>query len=332
MTAPLPTRAPRAPHTVRTADGAELAVRVQGPLDAGATVLLSHGWTVSARDWRPHIDALTRPRPGFPPLRTVAYDQRGHGRSTRGTARLDTALLGDDLARVLDETTAAYDGPVVLVGHSMGGMAIQQLAAGHPELFGPRVTAVALLSTCLDDVGMAPAVPDAGGRRRVWAGRRTAGALLRSPWSARAVHRLLTGPLTHPTTAPLWRALLGGHGQAETVRADTRALRDIPALTIAEFLAALTTHDCAGRLGALARVPTRILVGTRDRWTPPDQARRLALDIPGAALHLVPDQGHDLPYERPVLVVETVHALLREMGPASAGPRPDRGRPLAALR
>jgi len=280
------------------------------------TVLLCHGWTMSAHNWRPHIDALTRPRQGFPAVRTVSYDQRGHGRSTRGAAALDMALLGRDLARVLAEATRD-DAPVIVLGHSMGGMAIQQLAARQPVLFGGRVAGVGLISTCLNEVAEGLTVPvdrpGAAVRRLSRARQRVADGLMRSPRSARTVHRLLTGPLSHPNTAPLWRAVFGPGPHTDTVREGARAFRDIPAMAIAEFYAALTTHDCAGRLGALTRVPTRILVGTLDCVTPPAQARRLAAEIPGAVLQTVPGQGHDLPYERPVLVVETVHALLREM-------------------
>src|SRR5205085_1866247 len=129
----------------------EIAVYAHGDPDAPATVVLCHGWTMSAQDWRPHIDALTRPRQGFPALRAVSYDQRGHGRSTRGDAVLDMALLGRDLALVVDEATR--DGnPVIVIGHSMGGMAIQQLAARQPALFGAEVAAVGLVSTCLNEV------------------------------------------------------------------------------------------------------------------------------------------------------------------------------------
>ncbi|WP_278195764.1 alpha/beta fold hydrolase [Streptomyces cylindrosporus] len=300
-------------RTVVTDDGAEIVVHTQGAADAPATVVLCHGWTMAARDWRPHVDALARPRSGFPVLRVVAYDQRGHGRSTRGGAVLDMALLGRDLGRVLDAVSDGYDGPVVLVGHSMGGMAIQQLAVERPELFGGRVAAVGLFSTCLDGVGTVTAgAPPA--RRRAHAGwRAVVAGLLRSPGSAKAVHRLLTGPLTHPSTALLWRVLFGARHGGDTARTDARALRAVPPLAVAEFYAALTTHDCAGRLTALGRVPTRVLVGARDYYTPPEQAARLTADIPGAALQTVPQQGHDLPYERPVLVLETVHALLREM-------------------
>jgi pimeloyl-ACP methyl ester carboxylesterase len=303
-------------RSVTTDDGAEIAVYTHGDPDAPTTVLFCHGWTMSAQDWRPHIDALTRPRQGFPAVRAVSYDQRGHGCSTRGGAPLDMALLGRDLARVLAEATRD-DAPVVVLGHSMGGMAIQQLAARQPALFGARVTGVGLISTCLNEVAEGLTVPvarpGAAVRRLTRARERIADGLLRSPRSARTVHRLLTGPLSHPNTAPLWRAVFGAGPHTDSVREGARAFRDIPAMAIAEFYAALTTHDCAGRLGALGRVPTRILVGALDCVTPPAQARRLADDIPGAVLQTVPGQGHDLPYERPVLVVETVHALLREM-------------------
>jgi pimeloyl-ACP methyl ester carboxylesterase len=52
---------------------------------------------------------------------------------------------GRDLAAVLDAVVPA--GPVVLAGHSMGGMTIMALARRHPELFGPRVVGVFLLAT-----------------------------------------------------------------------------------------------------------------------------------------------------------------------------------------
>ncbi|MFF6994935.1 alpha/beta fold hydrolase [Streptomyces sp. NPDC008313] len=312
-----PLRPAHPTRTVTTEDGAEIAVYVYGAPTAPVTVLLCHGWTMCAQDWRPHTDALVRPRRGFPAVRVVTYDQRGHGRSTRGEALLDMALLGSDLALVLGEV-AGDGGPVVLVGHSMGGMSIQQLAAARPGLFGTEVAAVGLVSTCLNEVGAGMTTPrerpgTPAARRRAQARQRVADGLLRSPRSAQAVHRLVTGPLSHPTAAPLWRAVFGAGPHTETVREGARAFREIPALTIAEFYAALTTHDCAGRLGALRRVPTRVLVGALDCVTPPAQALRLVEDIPGAVLQAVPGQGHDLPYERPVLVVETVHALLREI-------------------
>ena len=103
--------------------------------------------------------------------RLVFYDQRGHGRSGWGDrehANIDQ--LGRDLRRVVD--AAAPTGPVVLIGHSMGGMTIMALADQAPELFGDRIVGVALLSTSagkLAEVGFgAPAaIARSGARHRV---------------------------------------------------------------------------------------------------------------------------------------------------------------------
>ena len=60
-------------------------------------------------------------------------------------------MLGRDLDAVL--RALAPDGPLVLVGHSMGGMTIMALAEQRPELFAERVAGVALLSTSAGEVG-----------------------------------------------------------------------------------------------------------------------------------------------------------------------------------
>ena len=74
------------------------------------------------------------------------YDQRSHGRSGRSDEEHATIdQLGHDLPRVLEEVVP--EGPVVLVGHSMGGMTIMAFAEQHPELFEDRVAGVALIST-----------------------------------------------------------------------------------------------------------------------------------------------------------------------------------------
>src|SRR6185312_5461127 len=61
--------------------------------------------------------------------------------------------LGGDLKAVID--AVAPEGPLVLVGHSMGGMTVMSLAQQDPQLFDERVIGVALIST------------SAGGLRRV---------------------------------------------------------------------------------------------------------------------------------------------------------------------
>lgn len=79
-------------------------------------------------------------------VRVVTYDQRGHGRSTWGSVRAQSIKgLADDLATVIEAT--APTGPLVIGGHSMGGMTLLAYAGRHADAVRERVRGVALLST-----------------------------------------------------------------------------------------------------------------------------------------------------------------------------------------
>ena len=110
--------------TVSAAHEARLAVQVhEGVLEHDPslpTVVMAHGWTLTHAAWRPVLEELLTHRA----VRVVTYDQRGHGDSTMGRPPKATVrLLGDDLAEVIAATVPG-DSPLVLVGHSMGGMTI----------------------------------------------------------------------------------------------------------------------------------------------------------------------------------------------------------------
>ena len=118
--------------------------RGRRPAEAGSadalTVVFAHGYALNLDSWHYQRQAL-RGR-----ARLVLYDQRSHGRSQR--ADFDTHhvdQLGSDLGAVID--AVAPTGPLMLVGHSMGGMTIMALAAQRPELFEERVYGVALIAT-----------------------------------------------------------------------------------------------------------------------------------------------------------------------------------------
>src|SRR3954464_13281211 len=131
---------PPGSRTVRTDDGVDLHVEVEENAGAQLTVVLAHGFTARLAEWQLQREAL-RPR-----ARLVLFDQRGHGRS--GWTDLTKATIdrpGRDLGQVLDATTP--EGPVVLAGHSMGGMSVLALARQRPELFGTRVVGAFLLAT-----------------------------------------------------------------------------------------------------------------------------------------------------------------------------------------
>src|SRR5215207_261757 len=83
----------------------------------GPVVVFCHGVTLSSRVWAKQFASF--PAAG---VRAVAFDSRGHGESRVGDTGHSLDNLADDL-RVVLETLDLRD--VILVGHSMGGMAVQ---------------------------------------------------------------------------------------------------------------------------------------------------------------------------------------------------------------
>lgn len=124
--------------TIMSVTGATLHYEISGRAD-GPTVVLTHGWGLDSTIW---ADVKTKLEASY---RVIAWDLAGLGRSTRSPDR-ETSLdaFADDLSIV---TTLAGEDPVILVGHSIGGMTIQTFGRERPELFARRVAGVVLLNT-----------------------------------------------------------------------------------------------------------------------------------------------------------------------------------------
>ncbi|WP_370657186.1 alpha/beta fold hydrolase [Frankia sp. ArI3] len=251
--------------TVTASDGVRLHVTEVGPPGAALTLVFVHGFCMTADAW--HFQRRDLADLG----RTVCYDQRAHGRSDPSDAEHCTiAQLADDLHRVLDDRVPT--GPVVLIGHSMGGMTVLGLAETHPELFGDRIIAVALLSTSAGELtrlafGL-PAAVTAAARRvlpGVAVGMRHAPSLLeRIRWRGSGVSRALTRRV--------------GFGSTQVPEPVVDALEEMIASTpipvVGAFLPTLLDHDRLAAAAALRDVPTLLLVGDADVMTPWSTAAR----------------------------------------------------------
>jgi pimeloyl-ACP methyl ester carboxylesterase len=289
---------------VRTPDGAELHATIDGSDDAPVTLVLAHGWTLAQAAWDDVADLLAS-RIASGDLRLVRYDQRGHGRSTWGEAEISIDQLGQDLGEVIDQLVP--DGPVVLGGHSMGGMTIMCLAAGRPELFGDRVRGVALVSTSAGDLN-----PEPRNRAEKVRQRLTPGALTVALAGARAIERMRRLlPPGHPRHQKMVRDLLyGADASEEMVLAGAEIMHASTVKAFTVFLPALGEHDKRQELAALTNVPVEILVGDSDKLTPKRHSRQMADVLPDATLHVVERTGHMLTQERPRLVTDAIERLL----------------------
>lgn len=273
-------------HLLAT-DGGHLFTTAHG---RGPAFLFVHGFAMTSRVWTKQFRDL--PHAG---IRTIAFDHRGHGASTAPMADTSVDNLADDV-RVVVEGLDLRD--AVVVGHSMGGMALLAFAVRYPEVAAARLRGMVLVSTAARlGVAQIPLlgralVPFAAGFVR-------SGTWSRSDWSGVAA-RLLFGRDPVPSQVDLARAMLAS-ARDETVVGCARAL---------------ASFDLTGHLGRVA-VPTLVVNGTADLLTTPGDARRLARAIPDARLELVAGAGHMVMLEQAERLGALLCGFAREHGVAA---------------
>lgn len=303
-------------HTITTPDDARLHVAVSGPDNASVTVILAHGWTLSSQTWRRQAAALTASEGRLPqPVRVIRWDQRGHGRSTLGRKRPSIELLGADLALLIERL--APHGPLILAGHSMGGMTIMALTADQPDLVARRVTGVAFVATSGGHLDTRLSGYPISARISGLAQWRLMRSLSRRPELADRLRRLAP-PELRAHQAAVRNLLFGPAASPEVVRECAELIHATPAHVIAAFHQPLVAHDKIWRLRPLRDKPVSILVGERDRLTSPRHSHALARALPEAELVVLPDRGHMLPLEVPEVINRRLATLCaRAMGAAS---------------
>ncbi|MGI8817176.1 MAG: alpha/beta fold hydrolase [Pseudonocardia sp.] len=296
---------PGTASSVTADDGARLSCEVIEPAGnraAEVTVVLVHGFGLDRRCWHFQRRELAGPR-----TRVVLYDHRSHGRSERTTrASCTLEQLGEDLYAVLRSLVPT--GPVVLVGHSMGGMTIMALAEAHPELFGDRVLGVALMSTSAGEVASAGLPGTFLSRRNPLT--RAVGALARAqPKLVELVRRLGNDLIWGITRAYSYGDRPVDPWMVDLVHSMVSA-NGVDALV--GFVDALGTHDRLAALPALASCEVLVAAGDADRLIPFEHSERIAVELPEATLMRLPGVGHVAMLEQPEIVDEALAELLEK--------------------
>lgn len=250
------------PAAIETRDGVRLFLRDWGE---GRPVVFVHGWSLASDAWQYQMIDLSGRG-----LRCVAYDRRGHGRSSDPGRGFDYDSLADDLAEVLDRLDLRR---VVLVGQSMGaGDAVRYLTRHGAG----RVDRLVLVSPATPFLLKAPDNPD-GVERRVFDAIRAKLCTDLPKWMADNAP-----PYFLPETPPVtfqW-------GSRISYQASLKALVD--------GYRTLTETDLRPDLRALA-TPTVVIHGDRDASAPLDfTGRRTAALIPGAELRVYEGAPHGL--------------------------------------
>lgn len=285
--------------------------REQAVSPAPVTVVFSHGYCLNQDSW--HFQRAALRAAG---VRAVYWDQRSHGRSGRGVTRAQHGppvtidQLGRDLKAVID--AAAPTGPLVLVGHSMGGMTVMALAEQFPGLVRERVAGIALVGT------------SSGGLADVHFGLPAVGV--------NAVRRLLPGVLRalgrradlvergRQATADVLAGIVTRYSFASAevdpvvARFAERMIESTPIDVVAEFYPAFDAHDKTAALARFHGLPVLIVAGEGDLVTPVGHSEAMARELPDAELVRVPDAGHLVMLEHPEIVNARLADLLTRAG------------------
>lgn len=268
-------------------DGTKLHLDHAGEM--GPTLVFSHGFSLNGSVWYHQFEGLSDDH------RLIAYDLRGHGMSeVPSNGDWSLQALGRDLLTILDEQTG--DDPVVLVGHSMGGMVTVQALAERPELLGTKVKGIVLSDTAFGSIidGMMRYGPPAVKRMIRPMLEMTYRTIGNNPARLERVR----GRGTDLEYA--WARLVGfgpkpSHAH---VRFMTQMLRSVDSEVWVKLLPALLELELRHHLPEM-HVPALVVVGSHDRLTPVPVAQATVAQLPDAELLVIQDSGHTPMLERP---------------------------------
>jgi pimeloyl-ACP methyl ester carboxylesterase len=287
---------------VEADDGTVLHVEVDEPDSPdpdGLTLVFSHGYCLSLDSWHFQRRAL-RGR-----YRMVFWDQRGHGRSQRGpenSANVDQC--GRDLALVINQT--APEGPLVLIGHSMGGMTVMSLAAHDRAAFERRVVGVGLVGTSSGGLSTVDFGLDRVGLAVQRIGPRVLSVLARQPGIIERSRRI---------GSDLEQVLVRRFSYAsdvdeELVRFTADMISSTRIEVVNDFFPGFAAHDKREALAALDGIETLVLVGDADLLTPAAHSEDIIRLVPHAEHVVVRDGGHLVMLEHAEVVTPHLLALV----------------------
>jgi pimeloyl-ACP methyl ester carboxylesterase len=292
-------------YVVTTPDGVPLAVREVGPADAPLTVVFAHGFCLRMGAF--HFQRMRLSEEWGPQVRMIFYDQRGHGRSGDAPPETYTVIqLGTDLETVLQ--VIAPRGPIVVVGHSMGGMTVLSHARQYPHHYGNRIVGAALISSAAEGVAKSP-LGEILNNPALEAVRRAARSAPKLVQRGRNVGRSVIGPILRAASYADWNV------SPSIVAFSERMMLDTPIPTLVEFSHALEVHDETTALPTLAKIPTLVVCGDHDLVTPAEYSKKMAEALPESELVIVARSGHLVLLSKPDPINDGLVRLVKRATP-----------------
>jgi len=229
----------------------------------GTPIVFVHGFPLSRRTWQKQIEALKSTH------RVIAPDLRGLGENEGVSGSTTMDQFADDIHALLQQLKT---GPVILVGHSMGGYIALAFARKYPAML--RGLVLVATQSGADS-------PEAA------AGRRTTAGKVKEEGSKVVVDAM---------TPKMLAANNQDKKMADLVRAFMAPSK--PDSVISALLGMAERPDSTSMLASIA-VPTLVITGADDIVIPPAESEKMAAAIPGANLKVIPSAGHLVAFEQP---------------------------------
>ncbi len=268
-------------HTPMTTSDGRFGYEAAGARDLPPLVFL-HGIGGSARVWRGQLDAFGDR------YHAIAWDMPGYG----GSAPLHNVSIAAFASALKDFLPQVGAVKPILIGHSIGGMIVQQLLANEPGI----ARAVVLAQT-------SPAFGKPDG-----------------DWQKEFIDARL-GPLdrgeTMASLAPRVVAdLVGDHPDSDGIELARACMASVPPASYRAAMTSMLGFDLRKSLGQIC-VPTLVIAGTKDKNAPAPMVKKMAGFIPNATYVELEGVGHLVALEQPTEFNAVLDDFLRTASPAS---------------
>ncbi len=258
-------------------DGIKIRTIVGGE---GPTVILAHGIAGDAEGWNMVFNELVKS--GF---RVIAFDQRGHHKSTIGKDGINSKSMANDYKTIL-EYFDVKDG--ILVGHSMGGFLSIKFMLDYPEIAQNRLHGTLLMSTLAGDLS------------RDNSQNKTQISLVKSGWIQKV--------LANESLATLFQSSFVGTPYKSILQTALQSSKSQDLVILVPILEALVNENYYPQLNKI-QTPCVVMVGTLDKSTPSFHSEDLIKGITNSRMVKVAGKGHLLNWEAHLKIVEEIKKM-----------------------
>lgn len=272
----------------KTEDGVDLSLhhsRADNPI---STVIFCHGYMSSMDSWFFQFRCLQR-RFGER-VDIILMDHRGHGLSGESHHSTYTASqLGADLAEVI--RTEVRTETVILVGHSMGGMAVLSSAVEHINV-RERISGMVLMSTSSQG------------------GLDGYARLLRIPGLSHLAELNAFIPMLCPSILGVASMMCDRVHDSRKSQFLRRLIAESSPHTVTGYLAGMAGYNISAGIQTLASIPSAILCGDKDRVFPISHSEALHTMLPLSSIDVIPGAGHMMCLEKSTLISQSIVKFL----------------------